>query len=122
MTENVFSSIARKATTLSPIMAGREKIQMDELINQYPGGVTIGGFDIITTNADSFPVFVFFEDPQKFAFGGTILHNIIDEWVSNFDGDIEKCSSELEKSGGVKLKFYKSRTKSGNNVTLVEVL
>lgn len=122
MAENVFSSIARKATTLSPIMAGREKIQMDELINQYPEGVTIVGFDIITTNADSFPVFIFSEDSQKFAFGGTILHNIIDEWVGSFEGDIEKCSNELEKSGGVKLKFYKSRTKSGNNVTLVEVL
>ncbi len=122
MGNNVFTNIARKATTLSPIMSGRDKIQMDDLISEYPDGVTVTGFDIINTNADSFPVFVFAEDTSKFAFGGTILHNILDEFVSYFDGDIEKTSNELANSGGIKLKFYKSRTKTGNNVTLVEVL
>lgn len=119
---NPFIGIARKATTLSPIMAGKEKIQMDELIDKYPEGVTVTGFDIINTNTDTFPVFVFKEDDSKFAFGGTILHNILDDFVAYYDGDIEKTSNELANSGGVKLKFYKSRTKTGNNVTLVDVI
>lgn len=119
---NKFSSIAKKATSLSPLMNGREKIGVDELIAKYPNGITLTEFDIITTGVDTFPVFLFAEDDTKFSFGGTVLHNIIEAWVTDMGGDIEATSKELKSEGGVKMKFEKSRTKTGNNVTLVEIL
>lgn len=120
--ENKFSSIAKKTTSLSPLMNGREKISVDEIIAKYPDGITLIAFDVITTGIDTFPVFIFAEDDTKFSFGGTVLHNIIEAWLVDSDGDIELTSNELRAAGGVKMKFEKSRTKTGNNVTLVEIL
>ena len=119
---SIFANIAKQVTTLSPLMNGREKMSMDDIIAEYPNGITVCEFDIINTSADSFPVFTFAEDDTKFAFGGTILHNILDAFVSKFEGDIESTSTALKAAGGLKMRFYKSRTKTGNNVTLVEVI
>ena len=119
---NRFTKIAEKATSLSPLMNGREKIDIDEIISYYPYGITITEFDIITTGVDTFPVFLFEEDNTKFGFGGIVLHQIIDSWVQEFEGDIEATSKALKADGGVKMKFKKSRTKTGNNVTLIEIL
>lgn len=120
--DNVFTAIARKETTLSPIMEGKERISIDDIISNYSDGITIIAFDIITTGADSFPVLAFKEDAGIFAFGGAIIKNIIDGWIEHFEGDIETANNELDKVGGVKVRFSKGRTKSGNNITNVEVL
>ena len=119
---NMFTEIARKATTLSPVMENRDKTTVDDIIANYPEGVTIIEFDIINTSLDSFPVFVYAEDITKFCFGGTILHNIFDDFVAKFDGDIEAASNALKAAGGVKMAFSKSRTKNGNNITLPKIV
>ena len=119
---NMFTNIANKATTLSNLMVNREKISTDDIVANYPDGITINAFDIVNISVDSFPVFTFKEDSTKFAFGGAILANIIDSWVEQFDGDIVAASNALNEAGGVKIKFVKSRTKSGNNITLVKVI
>ena len=119
---NIFTNIAAKATRLSDLMVGRDKITTEELIANYPDGFTINEFDVITVDADTFPVFTIKEDKYKFAFGGAVLSNIIDEWVKQFDGSISDTSEALKQAGGVRIKFIKSRTKSGNQVTLVEVM
>lgn len=119
---NIFASIARKETTLSPLMENKDKITTDELTSDFPDGVTINGFDIITTNGDSYPVLTFSEDESKFIFGGAIMSNICNGWLEHFEGDIEAANAALKSSGGVKIKFTKSRTKSGNNITLPEII
>lgn len=120
--ENIFTSIARRETTLSPLMEGREKIDTDKVIELYPEGFTVINFDIITTGLDTYPILIIKEDNSKFIFGGAIMKNICAGWVEQFDGDIESASKALESAGGVRMKFEKARTKNGNNLTKPVIL
>lgn len=124
---NMFANLARKATTLSPIIEGKTKIPVSDIISNYPDGITLTNFDIISGTdqngeATNYPVFTFAEDETKFGFGGTVLKNIVKAWLAAFDGDIESCSKALAANGGVKLKFAQGRTKSGRNVTTIDVI
>ena len=124
---NMFASIARKATTLSPIIEGKTKISVGDIIEDYPNGITVTAFDMVSGtdqngNPDIYPVFVFSEDDTRFGFGGHVFKNICEAWIKNFEGDIETCSKALEANGGVKLKFGQARTKAGRNVTTIEVI
>ena len=120
--ENIFTSIARRETTLSPLMEGREKIDTDEVINLYPDGFTVINFDMVNAGLDSYPVLIIKEDSTKFIFGGAIMKNICAGWLEQFDGDIETASKALESAGGVRMKFEKARTKNGNNLTKPVIL
>lgn len=124
---NMFANIARKATTLSPIIEGKTKISVGDIISTYPDGITITCFDMVSgTNQqgepDTYPVFVFAEDNTRFGFGGAVFKSICEAWIANFEGDIETCAKALEANGGVKLKFAQARTKAGRNVTTIEVI
>lgn len=124
---NMFANLARKATTLSPIIEGKTKIPVSDIISNYPDGITLTNFDIISGTdqngeATNYPVFTFAEDETKFGFGGTVLKNIVNAWLAAFDGDIDSCSKALAANGGVKLKFAQGRTKSGRNVTTIDVI
>lgn len=119
-----FKQIALNETTLSPIMAGREKRDIDYLMEHFPEGVTLNGFDFVTITdkgiEKTFPVFTFAEDEESFFMGGFLLSKIARSWVG--DGDAESTSDELREAGGVKVKFKKSKTKSNNNITMIEVI
>jgi hypothetical protein len=115
--ENIFTSIARRETTLSPLMEDREKLDTDKVIELYPDGFTVINFDMISTGLDTYPILIIKEDSSKFIFGGAIMKNICDGWVEQFEGDIEAASKALESAGGVRMKFEKARTKNGNNLT-----
>lgn len=119
---NKFAQVAIRRTTLSQLMNGRDKLKIDELIEKYPEGVTVVGFDIVTAGADTYPVFIFEEDNSKFVNGGAIMHDICEGWVELCDGDIEIASASLANAGGVKIRFEKSITKTGRNVTLPIIL
>lgn len=119
---NKFAAAAKKATTLSPIMEGKERLTVDDVISLYPEYVTINGFDIISSGLESYPVLTFAEDSSKFVFGGAIMNNICHDWAQLYDGDVEEASEQLNKVGGVKIKFEKGRTKSGNNLTKAIVI
>lgn len=114
---NKFSAAAKKATTLSPIMEGKERLTVDDVISLYPEYITINGFDIISTGMESYPVLTFAEDSGKFVFGGAIMNNICHDWAELCEGDVEEASKQLNLAGGVKIKFEKARTKAGNNLT-----
>ena len=114
---NKFAQIARKATTLSPIMEGKERLTVDDIISLYPDYITINGFDIISSGAESYPVLTFAEDSSKFVFGGAIMNNICHDWAELCGGDVEEASKQLNLAGGCKIKFEKGRTKAGNNLT-----
>ena len=114
---NKFSVAAKKATTLSPIMEGKDRLTVDDVISLYPEYITINGFDIITVGVESYPVLTFAEDDSKFVFGGAIMNNICHDWAELCDGDIDEASKQLNLAGGVKIRFEKARTKAGNNLT-----
>lgn len=125
---NMFATIAKEATTLSALMKDREKISVADVIKNYPNGITVTGFDIIASNNDndergSYPIVIFSEDTSKFVFGGTVLNGIVRAWLAHFDGDIEACNKALASYDGVKLKFSRQRSKTGNReYTSIEVV
>lgn len=122
-----FSDMAKKATTLSPLMEGRTKISTDDLIAAFPNGITLIEFDIVPGvnqqgQATSYPVFLFKEDPSRFYCGGTVLANIATAWVEDGGGDIDGASAELRSTGGVRVKLVKGKTRRGNSVTSVQII
>lgn len=118
-----FKKIAVNELSLSPLMAGREQIKTDDLIGQE---VTVYMFDFATITdkgeEKTFPVLLLKEYPESYYNGGTLLMKLCRAWAAAYDGDIEAASKDLDESGGVKLRFKATKTKSGNNLTSVEVV
>lgn len=118
-----FAAIAKEATSLSEIMKGKTKVDADELYNQE---ITITGFDFMTGTDSSgeqkdFAICTYAEDPDAFFFAGTVLTKICKAWAADFDSPAE-ASEALQNDGGVVIKMSKGKTKSGNKVTLVEIV
>lgn len=122
MAMNIFKEIAKKETTLSYLMSGREKIDTDEIIANYPDGITVTEFEVIQVGEDMYPVVTFSEDNTKFYNGGSVLMKICSGWLEHFSGDNESANIALAKTGGVKCKLSKSKTKSGNNITVIDII
>lgn len=118
-----FRDIAAKTLSLSDLMAGREKITTEELIGQT---VTVTEFDFATIKdkgiEKTFPVLIFEEYPDLYYSGGTLLNKMCQAWASEYDGDIAAASNALADEGGVKIRFSSGKTKSGNNLTNIDVL
>lgn len=126
---NMFAQMAQKAVANSSVREGRTLITTDELITKYPNGFTITEFDMLqahdrqTGELKSFPTLAFAEDITKYINGGGAITKIVEEWLRNFDGDIEGCNSALRAAGGVKIRICPSvRTSGGNNYNPVEVI
>lgn len=117
-----FREVAIAETSLSPIMENKDRITVDDIISNYPDGVTITGFDMLNGEKGDYAVCVYAEDPDKFFFAGAILTKIVTKWIKAFDGDIDNASHTLGDNGGVKMRFKHGRTKRGQQLTLVEVL
>lgn len=118
-----FREIAAKTLSLSELMAGREKLTTEELVGKT---VTMMEFDFATIEdkgeAKVFPVMVFAEFPNCYYSGGTLLKKMCQAFVAEYDGDIAAASAALADDGGVKLRFSAGKTKSGNNLTNIDVL
>lgn len=118
-----FKAAAVQATTLSPIMEGRDKLSIDDVIANFPSGVTLTGFDLIDGEGGKpYAVCICKDAPKAFFFGGSIMTKIAQQWASAFGDDPEKASAALAEQGGVKVQFSHGKTKNGNNLTLVKVL
>lgn len=118
-----FREIAAKTLSLSDLMAGREKLTTEDLIGQT---VTVTEFDFATINDKgtdkTFPVLIFAEYPDRYYSGGTLLAKMCAAWAAEYDGDISAASAALNDEGGVKIRFSAGKTKSGNNLTNIDVL
>lgn len=118
-----FRDLARKATTLSEIMENRVKIQTDDVIKNFPDGITLNAVDVINTSEASYPVFTFSEDSDRFYCGGIVLTKIVNTWLEEYNGDLGMLNHDLAESGGVKVKLKEAKTRDGkNNITQVEVI
>ena len=117
-----FRESAINSTLLSSLQNNREKITTEELIQQFPDGITVNAFDFATVQDKTFAVVTFNEDDTKYYNGGTVLSKMCVAWAAGFAGDPEAASTALAKSGGVKLKFAEAKTKNGNNVTTITVV
>ena len=125
------SDAAKKTTTLSELMTGRDKISTEEIIRNYPNGITVIGVDMVnTTQVDrktgeilpsTYPILVFKEDSTKYFFGGTAMNNIVNDWIA-LCGGLEEVNTELGQTGGVTVKMELKRTSNGNQFTNVIVV
>lgn len=123
-----FKSVARKQTTASPVMEGRDKVSMEELIKRG-GIVTVNEFDFMqetdrrTGEVKVYPVFSTVEYPNEFCFGGIVLKNICDAWMDSFgSNNTDEVSKALKESGGVRMKFTPGKTKDGRQCTNIDIL
>ena len=124
---NMFADMAKKAVDNSPVREGREHISTEEILRDYPEGITITEFDILSKRDGAimvtFPTFAFAEDISKYYNGGTSLAKIVNEWLAHFEGDIDADNAALKATGGCKIKLLPmQRTGSGNNFVPVEVI
>lgn len=117
-----FRQLAQESTTLSHLMTDRVKVSTDEVINQYPEGITIDQFDSITMKEDQYYIATFKEDEKAYLNCGQVLSKVFDSFVKAFDGDIVGASDALKAEGGIKVKLSKGRTRGGNNITTVTVV
>lgn len=118
-----FKKMAQDELSLSPLMAGRDQIKTEDLIGQT---VTVTGFDFATITdkgvEKTFPVLLLKEYPDRYYNGGALLSKLCRCWAEAYDGDIEAASDDLAAEGGVQLRFTATKTKSGNNLTAVDVV
>ena len=117
-----FTEMAKKETSVSRILENREKVSVEDIMHDYPTGVTIIDFDLVSLENTTFPVFAIAENPKVAFFGGTILNKIVAKWLSAYDGDLEECTADLRASGGVKVRLSKGKTKAGQRVILVDII
>lgn len=126
-----FKKIAQENTLLSAIMAGKEKLETEDILDQE---LTIVGFDfapkfdqqgnlVADDNGvvDTFGVVVFAENPDKYYCVGAVFTKVCHAWAAGFKSP-QEASAALAAEGGVKVKFSASKTKKGNNLTAVEIL
>lgn len=101
-----------------PVMEGRDKIAVEDIITDYPDFITIDEVGYIPDeNGEMIPVLHFTEAPEYFFFGGMVLKELVDDWVKEFgEGSAEKCTEELKKDGGCKLKLLRQKAKKGGRV------
>lgn len=115
--------LAKKATTIAEIFGDKEKISTEDIIRYYPNGIHINKIEYISIdNEKNFWAYTFKEAPDKFAFAGHILSKIFDCVLEECEGDYAKTYEEFEKSGGFYAVLKNGKTKSGMNVTLVDIL
>lgn len=118
-----FAALAKEATSLSEIMKGKIKVDVEDL---YGEEITINGFDFLTMTDKSgeskeFAVCTYAEDENAFFFAGTVLTKICKAWVAGSD-DIDQANEALKEEGGVVIKMSKGKTKNGNKITTVDIL
>ena len=114
-----FRDLAVRATTLSDLMDGRDKIDTEDLINKYPKGFTVDDLDLCAIGEETLWVYTLREDDNVFAFAGSVLKKIFDACLSSCEGDLDTLRNEFD---GLKIKLKSGKTKKGKDITLVEVL
>lgn len=119
-------NIAKKEITISELMEGREKIETRDIIKYYPNGIHINKCERVTTEKDGKPetfyIYLFDEEPERFAFSGYILNKIFNAILEACEGDFSQMNEELAEQK-LTVKLSESKTKSNKQpITLVEVV
>lgn len=119
-----FGAVAKKNQKAGcPQMENREKVNIEDIITDYPEGINVTGVGIITVDGEDIAVFNFEEDPNSFFFGGKVLTDLAKEWLADIGGgDLKKMNEELEKDGGCVLKLSRKKNKKGQTYTAYEVI
>lgn len=122
---NKYEQKANDSLALSSLMTDRTKVSMKDLVDMYPEGIHVNGFEMVTTpnkNKRSFndpdtvtyPVVTFEEDPGKYFFGGALMCKMCQAWIE-MDGSEEAANAGIT-DAKPRIKFTKTRTANGNDM------
>ena len=114
------TEIALKTTAGNPIFDNRVKMTTDEVIEKFPSGISITECALLTNDKGEYAVITFAEEPDVFVTCGTILTNIVREWVAAI-GTIEEVNGMLIEQP-VRVKLHKILNKKKQPLTVVDVL
>lgn len=119
-----FADVAKKSQKAGcPQMEDREKVNIEDIITDYPDGIRVNGVGIITVDNEDIAVFNFEEDPKAFFFGGKVLTDLAKDWISDIGkGDIQATNEEMAKDNGCVLKLSRKKNKKGQTYTAYEVI
>ena len=106
-------ALAKELTTVSDLVHNRTKIGTDELINNYPEGITINRVDSTIYDGRKGVVVTFAEDDTKFYNGGTALTKMFENIMVGTGKTIKEISQLLYEEGGLKIKFVPTFSKTG---------
>lgn len=114
--------LAMEELALSPIMEGREKLKMEDLVKKYPIGVTITAVDMIpdAKTGELYSIFTFSEDDTKFASGGCVFNKVVKRWLEEYNYDIHNLSHDLAETSII-VKFYYDRTSNKRDIVKCEI-
>lgn len=122
-----YKKIAQKSVTLAAIMEGREKVETEELINNYPNGFEIDEIEYVILQKGEGKVDEFWafhiKGTNNFAFSGLVLGKIFNDFLAEFEGDYDALYEDFKKSGGIRVKLASSVSKSTKRpVTTVQII
>lgn len=118
--------MAQKAVVLAEIFEGKEKIDTDTIIQNYPNGIHINNIEFITMmgekGEEQFWAYTFDENPNVFAFSGYVLAKIFNDLLAACDGDYEELYESFRANGGLSVRLSASRTKKNQPITKIDIL
>ena len=112
--------IAEKTTAGNPIFDNRVKMTTDEVIEKFPSGISITECALLTNDKGEYAVITFAEKPDVFVTCGTILTNIVREWIATI-GTIEEVNGMLIEQP-IRVKLHKILNKKNQPLTVVDIL
>lgn len=113
---------AQKALTLSELTENRDKISTEEIIEKYPDGITIINIDLVEIRKQSNYVYTFAEEPDRFAYAGTVLKKVFDKLLTAEKGDLKQLRADLKAQKGLRVKLATAMTLDEMEVTTVELI
>jgi len=123
-----FKAAAQEATSLSPVMEGKDKKKSREVAAAFPDGITIIRFDMVeisdkkTGEKKVRSVCNIKENEGIFFFAPTVLEKVIVSWVNGFGGDVKAASDALEAEGGCPMILRSGETREGNPLVTVTII
>lgn len=113
---------ARTKKNYVNILEGRKKADVDDIMKNYPEGIHITGCAKVKGKNGYVGAFIFKENEKAFFFGGKVLTEMIDEWISEEgNGDINKLNEKLPVDLPV-MKLMWDKSNSGNRYLNCEVI
>lgn len=127
-----FRKAGQELTALAPIMAGKEKLKTEEVINKQLTIIGVGfarkfdegGNPIVDDNGepDTYAVVEFEEMPGYVYPCGTVPTNVFKDFLLQFEGKEQALNDAIKESKGIKVQFSASKTKKGRDCTVIQFL
>ena len=113
---------AKKLVSVSDIVAGREKVDVEKVIATHPDGFTVVDFDIIEDrkNDDEYAAVVMEEDPKSFFFAGLALTGFFKDLCEEYGS--KEAAREAVQQEGLAIKLVQRRSKNNRTYTGYELL